>query len=127
MVKSFKCMAAQLLNLFCLNPTPMTDRQTRDRQKWAKLVKAVLVGSVELWKKISLEGMAGLLEIGSNSGQSFGSRYRLSQWFRELPTSFPSSFGHSGSSKKDLGSIVVQNHAMPHPRWSVVIEPPKGG
>ena len=34
-------MAAQLLSLFLLNPTPMTDRQTRDRQNWAKLVKAV--------------------------------------------------------------------------------------
>ena len=124
-------MAAQLLNLFCLNPTPMTDRQTRDRQKWAKLVKAVLVGSVELWRKISLEGMAGLLEIGSNSGQSLGSRYRLRvllhQWFCELPASFPSSLAILEAAKTDLGSIAVLDHAMPHPRWSVAIKLPKGG
>ena len=67
MVKSFKCMAAQLLNLFCLNPTPMTDRQTRDRQKWAKLVKAVLVGSVELWMKIFVR----------MDGRTAGNRFQL--------------------------------------------------
>ena len=100
-------MAAQLLNLIQLKPTPV-DRQTGERQtNWAKLVKAVSRRFRRAGKESSLEGMAGLLEIGSNSGQSFGSRYRLSQWFRELPTSFPSSFGHSGSSKKDLGSIAV--------------------
>ena len=124
-------MAAQLLNLFCLNPTPMTDRQTRDRQKWAKLVKAVLVGSVELWKKISLEGMAGLLEIGSNSGQSLGSRHRrivsLHQGFCELPASFPSSLAILEAAKTDLGSIAVLDHAMPYPRWSVAIKLPGGG
>ena len=87
-------MAAQLLNLIQLKPTPV-DRQTGERQtKQAKLIKAVSRRFRRAVEENSLGGMAGLLEIGSNSGQSFGLRYRLKislhQWFYELPTSFPS-------------------------------------
>ena len=105
----------------------MTDRQARDRQNWAKLVKAVSRRFRRAVEENSLEGMAGLLEIGSNSGQSFGARYRLSQWFRELPTSFPSFLAILEAAKTDLGSIAVLDHAMPHPRWSVAIKLPGGG
>ena len=124
-------MAAQLLNLLQLKPTPV-DRQTGERQtKWAKLVKAVSRRFRRAVEEISLEGMAGLLELGSNSGQSFGSRYRLSisshQWFYELPTSFPSFLAILEAAKTDLGSIAVLDHAMPHPRWSVAIKLPGGG
>ena len=109
----------------------MTDRQARDRQNWAKLVKAVSRRFRRAVGENSLEGMAGLLEIGSNSGQSLGSRHRLMvslhQWFCELPASFPSSLAILEAAKTDLGSIAVLDHAMPHPRWSVAIKLPRGG
>ena len=97
-------MAAQWLNLLQLKPTPV-DRQTGERQtKWAKLVKAVSRRFRRAVGENSLEGMAGLLEIGSNSGQSLGSRHRLMvslhQWFCELPASFPSSLAILEAAKR---------------------------
>ena len=75
--------------------------------------------------------MAGLLEIGSNSGQSFGLRYRLKisshQWFLRVADIFPELLAILEAAKTDLGSIAVLDHAMPHPRWSVAIKLPGGG
>ena len=124
-------MAAQLLNLFCLNPTPMTDRQTRDRQKWAKLVKAVS----RRFRRAVEENLV------RRDGRTAGDRFQLRAVLRvavsaqDLVTSvvlraadiFPEFLAILEAAKTDLGSIAVLDHAMPHPRWSVAIKPPKGG
>ena len=105
----------------------MTDRQTRDRQKMGKISQSCS----RRFRRAVEENLV------RRDGRTAGDRFQLRAVLRvaisaqsvvsRVTDIFPEFFGHSGSSKKDLGSIAVQNHAMPHPRWSVVIEPPKGG
>ena len=124
-------MAAQLLNLIQLKPTPV-DRQTGERQ--------TKLGKISQSCFSSVPSGCGRKFV-RRDGRTAGDRFQLKAVLRvavsaqDLVTSvvlraadiFPEFFAILEAAKTDLGSIAVLDHAMPYPRWSVAIKLPGGG
>ncbi len=120
-------MAAQLLNLLQLKPTPV-DRQTGERQ--------TKLGKISQSCFSSVPSSCGRKFV-RRDGRTAGDRFQLRAVIRvaisaqsvvsRVADIFPEFLAILEAAKTDLGSIAVLDHAMPHPRWSVAIKLPKGG